>query len=147
MRRCLSAEMMGGDSYQLSPGKSVMFKAGKMSGATAAPADCGCPETAARRARRKAAPAALRRDAATPAAKNAAEAHLEVNGAFVYRGKDAVQDYSRRWRGYRCRETTRSWLWRCFLRSAGRRQIPKPPAKKAGVLHRFGNFFGHLFNR
>ncbi len=38
------AEMMGRDSYQLSPGKSVMFRGGKISGATDAPAACGCPE-------------------------------------------------------------------------------------------------------
>ena len=40
-------EMMGSDSYQLSPGKSVLFRAGKISGAMAAPAECGCPEKAA----------------------------------------------------------------------------------------------------
>ncbi len=39
------SEMMGSDSYQLSPGKNVMFRAGKISGATEAPAVCGCPET------------------------------------------------------------------------------------------------------
>ncbi len=39
------AETMGADSYQLSPGKNVMFRAGKISGATEAPAVCGCPET------------------------------------------------------------------------------------------------------
>ncbi len=38
------SETMGTDSYQLSPGKSVMFRAGKISGATEAPAACGCPE-------------------------------------------------------------------------------------------------------
>jgi hypothetical protein len=41
------AEMMGGGAYQLSPGKNVMFRAGKMSGATDAPATCGCPEVKA----------------------------------------------------------------------------------------------------
>ena len=38
------AEMMGNDSYQLSPGKSVLFGGGKISGATVAPQGCGCPE-------------------------------------------------------------------------------------------------------
>jgi hypothetical protein len=41
------AEMMGGGAYQLSPGRSVMFRAGKISGATDAPASCGCPEVKA----------------------------------------------------------------------------------------------------
>ena len=39
------AEMMGKDSYQLSPGKSVLFGGGKISGATVAPERCGCPES------------------------------------------------------------------------------------------------------
>ena len=39
-------EMMGNDSYQLSPGKNVLFGKGKISMATQAPEICGCPETA-----------------------------------------------------------------------------------------------------
>jgi hypothetical protein len=39
-------EMMGNDSYQLSPGKNVLFLKGKISMATEAPAMCGCPESA-----------------------------------------------------------------------------------------------------
>ena len=39
-------EMMGNDSYQLSPGKNVLFLKGKISQATEAPAMCGCTETA-----------------------------------------------------------------------------------------------------
>ena len=38
------AEMMGHGSYQLTPGKSVMFGDGKIAGATEAPEVCGCPE-------------------------------------------------------------------------------------------------------
>jgi len=38
------AEMLGKDSYQLSPWKSVLFGGGKISGATVAPQRCGCPE-------------------------------------------------------------------------------------------------------
>jgi hypothetical protein len=41
------AEMMGRDSYQLSPGKSVLFGGGKISDATVAPQTCGCPELTA----------------------------------------------------------------------------------------------------
>jgi hypothetical protein len=41
------AEMMGNDSYQLSPWKSVLFGGGKITGATVAPQRCGCPEEAA----------------------------------------------------------------------------------------------------
>ena len=39
-------EMMGNDSYQLAPGKNVLFMKGKVALATQAPAVCGCPETA-----------------------------------------------------------------------------------------------------
>jgi hypothetical protein len=38
------AEMLGNESYQLSPGKNVMFVGGKISGASEAPEVCGCPE-------------------------------------------------------------------------------------------------------
>ena len=38
-------EMMGNDSYQLAPGKNVLFLKGKISLATQAPEICGCPET------------------------------------------------------------------------------------------------------
>jgi hypothetical protein len=38
-------EMMGSDSYQLAPGKNVLFLMGKISLATQAPDLCGCPET------------------------------------------------------------------------------------------------------
>jgi hypothetical protein len=41
------AEMMGRDSYQLSPWKSVLFGGGKIAGATVAPGRCGCPELTA----------------------------------------------------------------------------------------------------
>lgn len=61
------AEMMGGDSYQLSPGKNVLFRAGKISGAAEAPPVCGCPEM-------KAEPAA----AAAPGKNLAPEAGLDT---------------------------------------------------------------------
>ena len=41
------AEMMGRDSYQLSPYKSVLFGGGKIANATVAPERCGCPEPSA----------------------------------------------------------------------------------------------------
>jgi hypothetical protein len=40
------AEMMGSDSYQLTPGRSVLFTGGKISAAGDAPPDCGCPQPA-----------------------------------------------------------------------------------------------------
>jgi hypothetical protein len=57
------AEMMGNDSYQLSPLKSVLFGGGKIAGATVAPQRCGCPEEAA--------PARMPELAASPAASPA----------------------------------------------------------------------------
>jgi len=51
-------EMMGSDSYQLAPGKNVLFMKGKIALATQAPAVCGCPETSPPKAEVAAAPAA-----------------------------------------------------------------------------------------
>jgi hypothetical protein len=39
-------QMMGNESFQLSPGKKVLFRGGKISQAAEAPEICGCPETA-----------------------------------------------------------------------------------------------------
>ncbi len=86
------SEMIGSDSYQLSPGKNVMFRAGKISGATEAPAVCGCQETAQEMMVRADPPAAApAQPKAPPAADTAAHlkenqpadaAHLEVASSF-----------------------------------------------------------------
>ena len=71
------AEMMGTDSYQLSPGKSAMFRAGKISGATDAPAECGCPELKPSTTLEAATPAA--------AAPTTAEGAVPANSATLER--------------------------------------------------------------
>jgi hypothetical protein len=142
------SEMMGSDSYQLSPGKSVLFKAGKMSDATAAPAECGCPETAARTGAPSNTPAAAPRPAApaAPAAKHAPEAHLEVDSAFVYRGKEAVQDYYESVSRLSL-STDNSKLTLALLPAvSGPAAETKPAAKKEGFLQRLGSILGRMFH-
>jgi hypothetical protein len=152
-----ATEMMGNGSYQLLPGKSVLFRAGKISGATAAPSECGCPEIAAEMdASRNGPAAAVPRPAAQiAAAKNAAmnattqttKAHLGVDSSFVYRGNEAVRDY--------CETVSRlsistdnSKLSLALLPAV----IPPvaestPAAKKEGILRRLGSLLQRLFHR
>jgi hypothetical protein len=157
------AEMMGPESYQLSPGKNVMFRAGKISGATDAPPACGCPEMKPETDRTRAdatralaslsAPEAVQEPGTSPEASlgtpqsNAAEPHLEVDGGFVYRGKDAVQNYY----GSVARlslSTDNSRLALALLpHVSGPTAKTTPPEKKPGAFHRFGSFLGRLFRK
>jgi hypothetical protein len=168
-------EMMSGESYQLSPGKNVMFRAGKISGATDAPALCGCPEIKIEQAIANSpeinlpesilsqspliqatlpAIALPRTEAAAPGTKQtpaasqppAAQAHLEVDSSFVYHGDQAEQDYY----GSVSRlsiSTDNSKLALALLPKVSGPAVPAKaaPAKKPGVLHRFGNFVGRFF--
>jgi hypothetical protein len=145
------SEMMGSDSYQLSAGKSVMFRAGKISGATEAPAVCGCPETKSPVEGKAAAPEAAptlaeapAKPETQPAADNAA--HMEVDSAFVYRGDESVQDIA----GSVSRLSASSDNSKLAL--ALLPQVNGPAAKEPGLakqketrLHRFRKFLGHLF--
>ncbi len=167
------AEMMGTESYQLSAGKNVMFRGGKISGATDAPPSCGCPEVkpeADDRSRPAVTPES--KSDATPAAASpsapetsepkasaeaslgvgslqskAAEGHLEVDSGFVYRGSEAVQDYY----GSVSRlsvSTDNSRLALALLPHVTEPTVQTaPPQKKTGVVHRFGSFLGRLFRR
>jgi len=164
------AEMMGKDSYQLSPWKSVLFGGGKISGATVAPERCGCPEpTAPARipevAESPAASPARGDSAATPApmaekhiaenqptgkspevaapAEQNAVAHLEADTQFAYRGDRQVQDLY----GQVSRlsiSTDNSALALALLpQVSGPAEKPAPEEKKSGFLH----WLGHLFGR
>ena len=164
------AEMMGNDSYQLSPGKSVMFGGGKISRATTAPEVCGCPESKLdMQAGENAAPAAapgtasaaassaqvaspeqpeekqpLEKQAAeAPPAKDQPVAHLEVDSRFVYRGDEAGQDlYTSVSR--LSLSTDNSQLALALLPQVSGPAAPTPVAKKkSGFLH----WLGHLFGR
>ena len=113
-------EMMGNDSYQLAPGKNVLFLKGKIALATEAPAVCGCPETSPPKmevaqappaqppAAEAAAPAGPSVEAPASATLPATEqatsgseavaappeaAHLEVDSRFSYRGDAETQDF------------------------------------------------------
>lgn len=143
------AEMMGADSYQLSPGKSVLFKGGRISGATEAPKNCGCPETKAELPATKAeapAPAAALPGAAAPVEK-AGEAHLEVDTSFVYRGKDAVQDYSVTVAHLSHSTDNRELALALLPRVRPPAEESKAPEKKPGILHRFSSFMARLFGK
>jgi hypothetical protein len=164
------AEMMGNDSYQLSPGKNVLFVGGKISGATQAPEVCGCPEI--RLPERRAPPtevaaavseapslkappadappatlpatAAAGPAAESPAkAEQATEAHMEVDSGFLYRGDAAAQDIY----GSVSRlslSTDSSKLALALLpQVSGPAAIPVTPEKKTGFMH----WLGRLFSR
>jgi hypothetical protein len=140
------AETMGNDSYQLSPGKSVMFRAGKISGATDAPAVCGCPAAKVGMVLPAAAPVAIPAAAEPVAEKHGGEAHLEVESSFVYRGNEAVQDYY----GSVARLSVSTDDSKLILALLPRVSGPvtaeeQPDKKKEGKLHRFGRFLGGLF--
>jgi hypothetical protein len=141
------AETMGNDSYQLSPGKSVMFREGKISGATEAPAVCGCPAAKAGMVLPAAAPVSVPSAATEPVAgSHAGEAHLEVESSFVYRGSEAVQDYY----GSVSRlslSTDDSKLVLALLPHVSGPVTAEEQTgkKKEGKLHRFGKFLGGLF--
>lgn len=154
------SEMMGSDSYQLSPGKNVMFRAGKISGATEAPAVCGCPETTQEMMVRAAPPAAApAKPEIPPAADNTADnaaqmaenqppnaAHLEVESTFAYRGDEAGQDIY----GSVARLSLSSDNSKLTLALLPQVSGPvaaelKPAAKRESRLHRFGKFLGRLF--
>ncbi len=154
------SEMMGSDSYQLSPGKNVMFRAGKISGATEAPAVCGCPETRQEmRATASAATSSTNQvpaipEAAAPAAdqtakledKQPTEAHLEVDSNFVYQGDKAEQDvYGSVSRLSLSSDNSKLTLALLPQVSGPAAAELKPAAQKETRLHRFRKFLGRLF--
>lgn len=154
------AEMMGSESYQLTPGKSVLFKAGKISGAMEAPKNCGCPEVKAEPV--QADPKTVAPDAAleipakiaeTIAAdpQPTADAHMEVESTFVYRGKNAMPDDLYSTVSKLSVSTDNSHLALALLPkvSAPAVAAAEPPKaeKKPGVFHRLGKFMGRLFSK
>lgn len=171
------SEMMSGESYQLSPGKNVMFRAGKISGATEAPAVCGCPDVKVMVATNPEPQAAAAEptptsqpeaqtispsaaqstpQSATQAANQAApqaatptdgkgEAHLEVEGSFVYRGNEAVQDiYTSVSRLSLSKDNSKLTL-ALMPKVSGPAENVKAPEKKPGILRRIGNFVERFF--
>ena len=76
-------EMMGSDSYQLAPGKNVLFLKGKISAATQAPEVCGCPETTPPPQTEFAQAAPSQSPAELPAAATRAQTHEERASATL----------------------------------------------------------------
>jgi hypothetical protein len=161
------AEMMGSDTYQLSPGKNVMFRAGRISGAVDAPAVCGCPVTETPVPEAVILPNAdlvlapettpTQKPSQETAPKTAAtldvpqnehaESHLEAESTFVYHGNEAVQDtYSSVARLSLSTDNSRLAL-ALLPKISGPAAITKPPEKNSGKLHRFRQFVGRLFGR
>ena len=152
------AELMGNDSYQLSPGKSVMFAGGKISAATAAPEVCGCPETAAPIRTPETAvatapggspaqPTEKQTSEAPAPAEQAAAAHLEVDSRFVYRGDKAVQDISSSVSRLSLSTDNSKLALALLPQVSGPAAKTEVAEKKAGFLHRIGEALGHLFGR
>jgi hypothetical protein len=148
------AEMMGIESYQLTPGRSVLFKAGKISGATEAPPNCGCqapiaaPE-APKPAPTATVPAAQPEPVQAKASAPANPSHLEADTEFVYHGKNHERDFA----GSVARLASSHDDSRLALAL-----IPqiKPPAtaaakpteqKKPGLLQRIAHAFSRVFGR
>ncbi|MGC2210331.1 MAG: hypothetical protein WA532_09495 [Candidatus Korobacteraceae bacterium] len=158
------AEMMGKDSYQLSPWKSVLFGGGKISGATVAPESCGCPEPARMPEVAESAPGSPAQGSSaetvvpppeqqitqpqpaekTPeaAAEQTAVAHLQSNTQFVFRGDQPEPDLS----GPVSRlsiSTDNSALALALLpQVSGPPAPPAPAEKKSGFLHWLKHVFG-----
>jgi len=144
------AEMLGNDSYQLSPGKNVLFAAGKIKGATEARAMCGCPEVKTELLKAAAAPPDNTLAPLPPESKEkevvttAAPAHLEVDSSFVYHGEQAQQDlYTSVSR--LSLSTDNSQLALALLPHVTEIEKPKAPEKKQSILQRLGSFFARLF--
>jgi len=159
------AEMMGTESYQLTPGKSVFFKAGKIAQTAEAPKNCGCPETKGaplKDAPEKATlpeaekPAETRQGKATEVqtethTADQSDAHMEVDSSFVYSGKGYVPDYTTTV-SHLSLSTDNSRLALALLPKVSGPQAvdaaqTKPPEKKPGILHRFRSFMGRLFGK
>jgi len=163
------AEMMGNGAYQLSPGKSVLFKAGRISGVTDAPARCGCPEpkagTPAPAPAGQASTAAIA-DSAKPlmpsiptkatassaasAPPNTADpsgAHLEVESSFVYRGNAAAQDYYESVARLSISADNSRLALALLPTVSGPVEATKPPVQNKGMLHRLGHFLGRLLGK
>lgn len=155
------AEMMGTESYQLTPGKSVLFKAGKIAQAAEAPKNCGCPETKAKppaKAAEQIAPPVEREKPAETKPGKAAEvrtethtdAHMKVDSSFVYSGKDYQPDYYTTVSRLSL-STDNSQLALALLPKVSGPQAAgvqtKPPEKKPGIMHRFRSFMGRMFGK
>jgi hypothetical protein len=154
-------EMVSNESYQLSPGKHVLFRAGKIRNAAEAPAVCGCPEMKAEAPAASAAAQESTVASATPSvgtstpaptetkgmAETHAAAHLEVESSFVYRGNEAAQDYYATVARLSS-STNNSQLALALLpRVSAPSASPKAAEKKESALHRIGRFFGRLFGK
>jgi hypothetical protein len=145
------SELMGGGAYQLSPGKSVIFRAGKISGAAPAPPTCGCPEIAPALSLPRTPSAAA--PLLPPVAETrlppsrAAEPHLEVESSFVYRGNDAVPDDYLAVSRLRLSTDNSNLALALLPTVSGPAAQTRPAEKKEGILHRLGSLLQRLFPR
>ncbi len=140
------AEMMGSDSYQLSPGKNVMFRKGKISGAEEAPEVCGCPAPKPGMILPAAVPVTVPERAEEPvAAKDAGETHLEVGSTFVFQGNQMVQDYYGSVSKLSLSTDNSKMVMALLPQVSGPREEQQAAKKKEGKLRRFGKFLGGLF--
>lgn len=141
------AEMMGNDSYQLSPGKNVMFRAGRISGATEAPADCGCAEIIAPKIAEPAPTPAEPANQGVPPPDKPTEGHMEVDSSFVYRGKEAAPDLYNAVSRLSVATNDSKLALALIPKVTGPEAKTEAPAKKPGILHRLGSMLGRVFRR
>ena len=143
------AEMMGTDSYQLAPGRAVLFKAGRISGATTAPNACGCAAPLLLPAPLAAAPATPAPAPAHVPAEATPEKPLDmsqvkVNTEFNFRGEEHQQDLARNVARLRA-PLAGSPLALSLLPQITPPPAPAPPAKPEGFFHRLKNALKRVF--
>jgi len=86
------SEGMGDESYQVKPNETVIFKGGRISGATQARESCGCPPPPPTQVAKLAPPPAPvpLKPAETKADPLPPETHMVVDAPFIYRASDPV---------------------------------------------------------
>jgi hypothetical protein len=144
------SEMMGNDSYQLTPGKSILFKGGRISGAAVAPSSCGCPAgpaTPPKPAPELVLPTAVPELSPLPA--TAPQAHLEADTAFAYRAKDEVQDVTVTVAKLSVSRDDSHLTLAMLPRVTppAKAAAPPKPEKKPGLWQRFSGMVNRLFGK
>ena len=143
-------EMMGTDSYQLTPGKSILFKGGRISGATAAPSSCGCPagpSAPPKPAPEPPHPSAVPETSLRPT--TAPEAHLEAETTFAYRAKNDVQDVTVTVAKLSVSRDDSHLALSMLPRVTppAKASAPPNPEKKPGLWQRFSGMVNRLFGK
>jgi len=140
------AEMIGSDSYQLSPGKSVFFRAGKVSGATDAPASCGCPEPKpATFSALPTPPPKTEAEAPIPPPAAAAQPHLEADSSFAYHGRGVAEDIAVTVARLSLSNDNSMLAMALLPRVSPPPEAAAKPESKPNLMRRIASFFHRIF--